>query len=473
MRPLNAAPVYVRLLVTCMDFKDSGIRKFHRRFHFNIGIFVFALVLVYFAFHLIRYVTQDDTVAYEVQYGEITENSTYTGLILRNETVVNASLSGTINYYVKQGDKAASGDQICSIDETGSIAEQITEAGYDTSSLSDADLEEIEDTIAAYRSAYSSGSFSDVYTLKSTLNDLIQENLYLNALSQLADSQLTSDTFSFETAPESGIVVYATDGYEELTTDSFQPEDYAPTGYTQENLKDHKTVSAGDAIYTLVTDEDWYMLVPISDEERESYEEISVLSVIFTSDEKSVYATVEVLDYDEGSYLLLTFNTAVVRYAAERYTEVILDVETSTGLKIPNSSITYMECLRIPVSYITEDEDGNQGVLLMNSRTTDSEFVEIEVVRANKKYYIVKQNGLTQGDVIRKPESSTQYSLDTVRKVPGVYDITRGYAVFRFVKILAQNQDYAVIDDDNDYSIDIYDRIALNASGIEDGEIIH
>ena len=455
------------------DTDISKFPKFHRRIHFNIGLLAFALVLIYFAFHLVRYVAADDTVAYEVQYGEITENTTYTGLILRNELLVNASTGGTVNYYIKQGDKAAADDQVCSIDETGSIAEQITEAGYDTSNLSDADLEEIEETISSYRYAYDSDSFSDVYTLKSDIDDLIQENLYLSALSELTDSALDSDSFTFETAPESGVVVYTADGYEDITINNFQTSDYDPTSYAEQNLKDNKTVAAGDAIYKLITDENWYLVVPIEDEDAELFEEISVLSVTFTKDDRSVYATVELQETEDGYWLYLTFNTASVRYITERYTEVILNVETSSGLKIPNSSITQMDCLKVPLSYITEDEDGNTGVLLMNTRTSTSEFQEVEVVRQTKKYYIIKQSGIEQGDVIQKPGSSTQYALDEIKHVNGVYEITRGYAVFRYVDILAQNQDYAVINDDNEYSIDIYDRIALNASGVKDGEIVY
>ena len=54
----------------------------------------------------------------------------------------------------------------------------------------------------------------------------------------------------------------------------------------------------------------------------------------------------------------------------------------------------------------------------------------------------------------------------------GVYNINRGYAVFRKVEILFQNQEYTIVNTGTNYGISLYDHIALDSSAIKENEII-
>ena len=56
-----------------------------------------------------------------------------------------------------------------------------------------------------------------------------------------------------------------------MTPDSFSPEMYQPSGYTRNNLKSNTAVSAGQALYKTVADEDWYLMVPLSEEDTERF----------------------------------------------------------------------------------------------------------------------------------------------------------------------------------------------------------
>ena len=89
-----------------MKKKKRKIVRYRRRFHLNIGIIIFLFVFIYFVIYLISYLTQNNISAYEVQYGQIARNRTYTGLILRPEQVFYSQNTGDINYYKKEGDKA-------------------------------------------------------------------------------------------------------------------------------------------------------------------------------------------------------------------------------------------------------------------------------------------------------------------------------------------------------------------------------
>ena len=50
----------------------------NRQFHINIGIVIFALILIYFAVNVISYTLSKHVASYEVQYGEISDSNAYT-----------------------------------------------------------------------------------------------------------------------------------------------------------------------------------------------------------------------------------------------------------------------------------------------------------------------------------------------------------------------------------------------------------
>ena len=56
--------------------------------------------------------------------------------------------------------------------------------------------------------------------------------------------------------------------------------------------------------------------------------------------------------------------------------------------------------------------------------------------------------------------------------MPGVYCINKGYAVFKPVTILCENDDYYIVEEGISYSISNYDHIVQNADMIEEDEVV-
>ena len=54
----------------------------------------------------------------------------------------------------------------------------------------------------------------------------------------------------------------------------------------------------------------------------------------------------------------------------------------------------------------------------------------------------------------------------------GVYNINKGYAVFKQINILYENDEYAIVEPKTSYGIALYDHIALDGSMIQDNQII-
>ena len=55
----------------------------------------------------------------------------------------------------------------------------------------------------------------------------------------------------------------------------------------------------------------------------------------------------------------------------------------------------------------------------------------------------------------------------------GVYNMNKGYTVFKQIAILASNNEYYVVRKNMDYGLSDYDHIVLDASTVEEGKLIY
>lgn len=77
-----------------------------------------------------------------------------------------------------------------------------------------------------------------------------------------------------------------------------------------------------------------------------------------------------------------------------------------------------------------------------------------------------------EGDILLKPESNTIYTVREQRSLLGVYNINKGYAVFKQIKILCESDEYYIVETGNDYGLANYDHIALNSKNVKENDVI-
>ena len=94
---------------------------------FRIILYVFlALVMIYLIYCGYKYINSKNISTYQVKEGALSEQNSYTGLILREEEMYYAKSSGYYNFYLKEGEKASHNDLVYSIDGSGKIKEMMT-----------------------------------------------------------------------------------------------------------------------------------------------------------------------------------------------------------------------------------------------------------------------------------------------------------------------------------------------------------
>ena len=84
------------------------------------------------------------------------------------------------------------------------------------------------------------------------------------------------------------------------------------------------------------------------------------------------------------------------------------------------------------------------------------------------------EQDVSAGDVIVLNDTSSTYVIGTDKEsLVGVYNINKGYAVFKQINIISQNDDYAIVDTKTAYGISLYDHIALNGDSVHENDIIN
>ena len=85
----------------------TNIQVYRKKWNINIGIIIFGVIFIYLVVTVLMYLTNKHVSAYEVREGSILKDTAYTGLIIRDETVVNAEADGYVNYFAPEGSKVA------------------------------------------------------------------------------------------------------------------------------------------------------------------------------------------------------------------------------------------------------------------------------------------------------------------------------------------------------------------------------
>lgn len=427
---------------------------------------------------MFTYFTSDSIAEYEVTQGNIATNNVYRGLIIRNETVVYAEQTGYINYYIASASKAGLDDIVYSIDTSGDMAKEINDSGSDENAITSEMIEYATSTINDFSSNYNNNDFTKVYSFKEDLSSTLTQKLNQNALSTLSESigtAVANNTFYTFKSQAAGIISYDIDGFEGVTCDNFTVDQYDATDVESANLSLNTEVNQLDPVYKVVTDENWNVLINISDDVAEALNDKTVVKVRFCDDDFTATVSFDILKKDGQYFLKLNFKNSMIRYIGERFTNIELVLNSDSGLKIPNSAITTKEFYTIPKEFFTAGNDSSDLCLMIkDTKKTDSVNLVTPTIFYETDYdYYIDSEDVSKGDVLVKSDSSNTYAVGAdTDELTGVYNINKGYAVFKQINILSSNDDYTIVETKTSYGISLYDHIALDGSSVTENQTI-
>lgn len=459
----------------------GNIRQYKKPLNINLGFIFFFAILIYIIICIFMYFSSKHVVGYEVKAGSLSVSNVYEGIALRDETVINSDYSGYINYYAREGEKVGCNNIVCSVDETGQLNDLLNKQENESGNiLSDKDLSEIKSEIIDFSNSFNAKNFSNTYDFKFAIEGNVLKFTNRNLLNNLSalNEQNESGMINLCTSPASGIVIYSKDGFEDKDPTEVNEDWFKKENYEKQQLINNEIVGQGDPIYKLATKESWSIIIPVEETRAQELLEEEYVKVKFLKNQYESWGKVEILTgTDQKTYVKLNFTNSMITFATDRFINIELITDVENGLKVPNSAIVEKEFFMIPTAYITKGGNSNEDGVLRETYNEDGtmipEFVPLTIYNEENGEYYVDDASLRIGDNLEMPESTEKYTISKAGTLIGVYNINKGYADFKQIHILNQNDEYAIIESNTKYGLVTYDYIVLDAESVSDDEFIY
>ncbi|MCR5405296.1 MAG: hypothetical protein K6E88_00770 [Lachnospiraceae bacterium] len=461
------------------EHKNKKVKKYRPPININLGLIIFGAIFVYLIIVVVTYLKSEHIAPYEVTLGSLAVNNTYTGVILRDETVVESNYSGYINYYAREGEKVANNSMVYTIDATGKINDLINNDSGDTVMLTKEDMSELKTAISTFSSGFDPVNYSDTYDFKFNIEGTVLKIANYKVLANIDEyrSGEYADNVNFGYAPASGILVYSVDGYETLTSEDMTRALLYNENYEKKQFASSDLISEGDPAYKLITAEEWSLLIEIDEQKCKELEDKDYINVRFLKNNYTSWAAVSILRQDGTIFAKLDFNNSMVTFATDRFLEIELLSGSDQGLKIPNSAIVERPFYLIPVDYLTYGDNGvDEGFMregFLEDGTPTTEFIKATIYALYDDQYYVDESVFKIGDYIIKPETGDKYPISKQGMLTGVYNINKGYADFKQITVLYQNEEYSIVKSNTQYGLNVYDHIVLKGDSVNANDFIY
>lgn len=456
----------------------ENVTKYRRPININLGLVVFVVLFIYILVVVISYFKSEHITPYEVSLGSLAVNNTYEGIVLREETVVESPYSGYVNYYNREGEKVNNGALIYTVDSTGRLSDLIKDS-EGSGTLSDEDLSELKGDISEFGASFDPHDFKTTYDFKYNIEGTVLKLSNYKVLSNIDSlfANAYSDSIDYGYSPKSGILVYSTDGYEGLTPEDLNDEYMHPENYSKTQFHSNDLIAQGDPAYKLITSENWSIVIEVDEERAKELSEESYMNVRFLKNNYTSWAEVSILRTGGAIYAILKFNNSMVTFATDRILEIELLSNESTGLKIPVSSIVERAFYLIPEEYMTMGGNSDIGGFMretyMEDGSISTQFVEATIYNIVDGECYVDETVFHAGDNIIMPETGERYPVSKQASLIGVYNINKGYADFKQITILSQNDEYAIVKSNTEYGLSVYDHIVLKGDSVSENDLIY
>lgn len=459
---------------------QNKITKYRKPINLNIGLLIFAAIFIYIVICIFMYFTGKHIIPYEVTSGSLSINNTYKALALRSEEVVSAQASGYVNYFAREGAKAAAGDLVYTVDESGKLADYLNANAAGENTLSKNDLNELKTEIVGFSNVFVPRNFNSVYDFKYNVQGTVVKLSNYNILESIDSIQSSGMTGLINQckAEKSGIILYNIDGFETTKLEDISSEMLKQENYEKKQLVSNELIASGDPVYKIATNEDWSVVIQVDEAREAELIEAEYVKVKFLKNQEMSWGKVNTYHNEAGEiFAQLTFTNSMIAFCSDRFVDIELVLEENKGLKIPNSAIVEKEFFLVPKSYITKGGNGKTNGVLKETYTEDgaatTQFIETTIYNAVEDEYYLDDTTLRIGDYLVMPESTEKYAISKRGALIGVYNINKGYADFKQINILYSNEEYSIVQSNTKYGLNVYDFIALDATSVSENELIY
>ena len=460
------------------------LRSKRRRYPITFVTVVFFLVLVFFAVQGIILLRHHSVSAYNVGMpGSDNVAGTYRGMILREEKVLTASYDGYVNFFQTNGEWVSRDGYLATLDRYGDAVARIRARFFGMDVLNLSSKKKIRNVLKTAAESVDTADFASVYEARANVEETILSALVADSGSDLSEI-FSAGVFETLKAPESGFFLNWTDGYEGVSEDSLRKKDFDPDRYSRKVIREGAQVAAGDVILKLAPDNRFRLVFLLSEDDLRVFSGKKNLTVRM-SDGQELTGTFTVTEGANQEALgVISFQKYGGNYLSSRFEEFSILDATVTGYKIPETSILTKSFFVVPESMLTtagsnsanavvvRTEKGIESVLVTVYRRDEDPDNNL-VIGEGQAY--VYSDALRAGMTLLKEGSAQEtFTLGVQTTVEGVYQINNGYCVFKPVLRLRNSLEtsYVIVSSGVRGGLRPYDRILLDAAGMDENEII-
>lgn len=458
---------------------SSNIVKYKKPFRPNIATMILIIIILYVAVVAWSYISKEHISIYEVNETSIADDSTITGFLLRDEQVILSEEGGFVNFYHADHSKIGKNEVIYTLDNNGSVSDLLEQVKSGTDTTTN-DISRMREIIQEYYVNYNPASYYQTkafhYNIENAILEQSRNNLYSDLKKQMTKSNFSGDFKRFR-AKDTGIISYSVDGYEDtklgdITSQLFQNV----SSVERKQLSSSEKIDAQTPVYRLVTNEEWGIVIPITDTLYDKIKDSTSLRITVKKDNVSFNTNVAFQENNGSRFAVLTTSRFMERYLNDRFLDIELNLNAASGFKVPNSSVLKKEMTLVPEELTTiGGDDEAKGVLKVSyddngSRSTV--FLSLDDYSVTDGKYCVEQSVLKPGDVISNPANNKDVTLQSVTSMEGVYCVNTGYCVFKRIEKIYENNEYTIVSPDTKGGISNYDHIIVNPEQIGENDFV-
>ena len=134
----------------------------------------------------------------------------------------------------------------------------------------------------------------------------------------------------------------------------------------------------------------------------------------------------------------------------------------------------------IPEEFKQTDDLGNTGFYktTVTENGNSSKFIICDIyMTENGECYVDlnEQTDLKPGDVVSDPAdpNGRSYAINQKKPMEGVYNINKGYAVFKRIEKLESANGYTIVKRNTGHGLTVYDHIVLDAAQVTEGQVLY
>ncbi len=384
------------------------------------------LLVAFFGYQLYASLYNPLTTGTAIYY-EVDDGIDITGVIIRDETVLEANPSGVLHYVISDGERVAKGGVIAqeydseaasiALTEISALEEQIKNIeeiqNYNDISATDIDLVNTKMNAALSDLIFScsAADFSSASELSAQLLNLLNRRQIITGEAENFNTLLASlktELSSLEasvtavrrqiTSPESGYFVSAVDGYETV----LKTDDLA--SLTPEKLESVQPLAetGNQSFGKIVSDYTWYIAasIPVSDSlQLRAGDKLKLKTPVKASPELTVeVVSVNVSEASEKAVVVFSCQEMNRDLARLRSGPMTIILQEYSGLRVSSKS------LRV--------QDGATGVFVVSGMQV--KFVPVEVLYSTGGYVICK--------IDNESDNALRLYDEVVEKGKGLYD---------------------------------------------------